>query len=251
MKIEAALLTNQGGRERNEDFADYYVTETGGCWIVADGLGGHKGGEEASKTVVQTTIEAFQKDSFISCDHVSNYIIKSHNKLYHLQKEHKSPSAFRTTIAILTIHKNKAIWGHIGDSRLYHFQNNTIISQTKDHSLCQTLVNIGELKQEDIRFHEDRSRLLQALGMEKQLKPTITGEPIHVQNNDAFLLCTDGFWEYVTEVEMETTLLKVKTPQQWLTLMQDILLTRVPNKHDNYTAVGLFIGGRGDKHVRV
>ncbi|RBW68950.1 PP2C family protein-serine/threonine phosphatase [Bacillus taeanensis] len=251
MKMITALLSNQGGRKNNEDFADYCLTETGGCWVVADGLGGHKGGETASKTAAHTILSTFKKNPSLSNESLPNCINEAHHNLLKLQQNQHSPFSFRTTITILTIENEKARWGHIGDSRLYHFKNSIIQSQTKDHSLCQTLVNIGEINQEEIRFHEDRSRLLQALGMEKQLKPSIITDSVSLHNDDAFLLCTDGFWEYVTEKEMEHTLLKAKTPQQWLTFMQDILLPRVSKKHDNYTAIAIFIAERGEEHVGI
>ena len=73
----------------------------------------------------------------------------------------KSPSSpeMRTTIVLLVADPQPARWGHVGDSRLYHFRGGRIINQTKDHSVPQALVNSGEIKPEEVRFHEDRHRL--------------------------------------------------------------------------------------------
>ena len=145
----------------------------------------------------------------------------------------------KTTLVFLYIEDGCARWMHIGDSRLYHFSGGHLQSQTMDHSVSQMAVLMGEITPQEIRFHEDRNRVLRALGGDNA-KPDVSAPVILTGGNDAFLLCTDGFWEYVYEEEMEKTLQNAKTPQEWLKSMETILRTRTPADSDNFTAAAVF-----------
>src|SRR5207247_2143972 len=83
----------------------------------------------------------------------------------------------------------------------------------------------GQISVDDIRHHVDRSRLLRSLGEGGELKPAVTA-PALIADGDAFLLCTDGFWEYVLEPEMESDLAAAATPSEWLAIMQRRLAAR-------------------------
>jgi serine/threonine protein phosphatase PrpC len=100
-------------------------------------------------------------------------------------------------------------------------------------------VFMGEITTHEIRFHEDRNKVLRALGGENA-KAEVSEEVEVAEGRDAFLLCTDGFWEYVYEPEMEDLLQKAKDPQDWLKQMEKILLSRVSGENDNYTAAAVF-----------
>ena len=145
----------------------------------------------------------------------------------------------KTTLVFLAIEKGQARWMHVGDSRLYHFHAGTIANQTMDHSVSQMAVLMGEITPHQIRFHEDRNRVLRALGGESA-KPDLSSAISREEGKEAFLLCTDGFWEYVYESEMEQTLGQSKDPQQWLDKMLTILHSRTPADNDNFTAAVVF-----------
>jgi serine/threonine protein phosphatase PrpC len=149
----------------------------------------------------------------------------------------------RTTLVVLASDGQRARWAHVGDSRLYHLRGGRIASQTLDHSVPQALARAGEIRPDEIRCHEDRNRLLRTLGNEDEARPTVLGEPVLLEPDDAFLLCTDGFWEFVTEAEIEVTLAKAATPEDWLTTMATRLLNRADPGHDNYTAVAVWVAG--------
>src|SRR5262249_22578377 len=117
--------------------------------------------------------------------------------------QHANPALtqMRTTLVVLLITGAQAAWAHVGDSRLYHFRGARIAAQTRDHSFSQTLVDSGHIKADALRFHEDRSRLLRTLGT-PNCQPDVA-DPVDLKPGDAFLLASDGFWEPVTEREME------------------------------------------------
>ena len=156
------------------------------------------------------------------------------------QEEDHMLASMRTTIVLLVTDFQSAMWAHIGDSRLYHFRSGRIIFQTKDHSVPQAMADAGDITHESIRFHEDRNRLLRSLGKESDLRPVIQKAPVPLHKGDAFLLCTDGFWEYVTETEMEVDLVKSDKPEQWLQNMEKRIINRADDNNDNYSATAVF-----------
>jgi len=243
MTFDTAKISSSGGREVNEDFADVVQTPALTCWAVADGLGGHRGGEVASKLAVEEVVEAFRSPTDISPSTVSYCIERAHERVRHEQEQSPQLASMRTTIVLLICDGEKALWGHVGDARLYHFRRGGIRYQTKDHSVPQTLVAAGEIESRDIRFHEDRGRILRALGQEGNLKTQVPDEAITVQPGDAFLLCTDGFWEYVTEARMEVTLAQSPTADSWLGRMEQIIWSCADDGHDNYSAIGVIANG--------
>jgi PPM family protein phosphatase len=234
-----AQLSNRGGRANNEDSTLSSSDSNTFCWVLADGLGGHGGGEEASRIACAAVVKSFQSNPALSPEAVHGHILYADEALRIEQRANPALARMRSTIVVLVANSNSAVWGHVGDSRLYHFRANRIVNQTKDHSVPQSLVDAGEIRPSDIRHHDDRSRLLRALGEEQPARPTVLPGPLSIGRGDAFLLCTDGFWENVYEVEMELDLAKSRIPFDWLSHMENRLQERVDGSHDNYTAVAI------------
>lgn len=247
MQIITDQITNAGGRKINEDYGGYKELKGSICWVLADGLGGHHGGETASKLAVDSILESFEnKYEHIDNPEISNECLNelidlAQNKLLEAQRKDESLSSMRTTLLVLLSNYTESLWAHIGDSRLYYFSNGQILHQTKDHSLAQLLVDSGELSIEQIRNHPDRNRLLNVLGNKDSVKPSNGVGKILLNKDDAFLICTDGFWEHIQEIEMEVDLVKSKNPEEWLYHMHNRLLGRVTDDCDNYTAIAIWI----------
>lgn len=243
MHMISAYLSKPGGRKVNEDSCDQKVLPGGqGIWVVADGLGGHGGGDVASVIVTQSLLNTFRDNPAISADALSAHLDAAQQALLARQEAEPRLAAMRTTVVALLGDGKTAIWGHVGDTRLYHFRKGRIIAQTKDHSVPQAMADAGDIAQEDIRHHEDRNRLLRSLGNEGKLRLTVEPQPRKIQIGDAFLLCTDGFWEYVTETEMSLCWAKSTSPELWMERMEKTLLKRAPSNHDNYTGIAVFVG---------
>lgn len=240
MKFHTATLSRIGGRHSNQDYCDFTGLKNGHCWVVADGLGGHKGGEIASRLAVEAVIEDFTRHPDFSVSAIEEHIESAQNALLLRQKESPELESMRTTIALLISNNRKVLWAHVGDTRLYIFRSGKIAFQSKDHSVPQALADAGEITPAEIRFHEDRNRLLRALGTDGDLRPTFQEKKTAVRHKDAFLICTDGFWEYVDEGEMEKTLRDSPSPDMWLGNMEKILLGKITGRNDNYTAIGIF-----------
>ncbi|MEH7523944.1 protein phosphatase 2C domain-containing protein [Bacillus sp. JJ1503] len=239
MQYSSASISNKGGREVNQDFIGFNELENGGCWVVADGLGGYQAGEVASRLAVETILQESQMRNDIQWlkegIEQTQKVIRKHLLLETTAKP------MRTTVVVLLCKNSFATWAHVGDSRLYMIRNGKVMVQTKDHSVCQALVNAGEITADQIRFHEDRNRLFRVLGSEGAVKATFPENEMTVYPGDSFLLCSDGFWEYITEEEMENTRLICSTPSDWLQLMEINLKGRTLENNDNYSAIAVFV----------
>ena len=148
----------------------------------------------------------------------------------------------RTTLNVLLADEEKIFWSHIGDSRTYYFKDKNLVRRTFDHSVPQMLAAAGQISESDIRFHEDRNRLLKVLGVEGQ-KPAFESEtPLKNEGNQQFLLCSDGFWELISEEQILLCLDEAEEPQLWLDNMVELVSRNSRGRStDNITAVAVWI----------
>lgn len=233
--IQTASYTDIGGREHNEDCVRMSERDGGLCLVVADGLGGHGGGSDASCAAAELICREW--DGTVSEDRLDALVRAAHSKVLGMQT---AVCSMKTTVTLLTISGMKAAWAHVGDSRIYHFHDGELVHQTRDHSASQIAVMLGNITEEEIRFHEDRNRVYRALGQDGELKVDTHFEPLR-PGRHAFLLCTDGFWEYVLEPEMESDLAASHGPDDWLKHMRSRLAARVPAGNDNNTAAAVWV----------
>ena len=240
MNFRIAKICKQGGRDYNEDTCDYVQTEKGVILCLSDGLGGHGGGHIASSICVNEGLASLKESSF-QPEALQQAILNAQSEILEKQKQDPDLSKMRTTAVFCKLVNGQALWAHVGDSRFYHFSGGQLVFQSKDHSVPQVLASTGEIEVADIRYHEDRNRLTSALGNEDRLKIATEQSPHKVNIGDAFLLCTDGFWENITEVEMQVDMAKSHNVEQWLNLMEIRLLERVNGNHDNYSAIALWV----------
>ena len=193
------------------------------------GNGGHENGEVASACAIK----------YFETHRCSEYSKESLLSL--VEGAHKAVQALnteaRTTVAACFTSEDMFHYINVGDSRIYYFKNNSLYAQSKDHSVCQAAVDMGTMAYEDIRTSEDRSSLLKVLGNEGELNLKRFYEPIKMEDGDAFLVCSDGFWEFVYEGEMEADLLKAGSADEWLNSMLKRQLLRAKNEDDNYTVI--------------
>lgn len=245
MKMEYSFLTDRGEREINEDAAGARVTEACGCFAVADGLGGHAGGEVASSLAVQTFLQDFDGETQPERTGTGDFLKKSFNdaqeRILKGQAEDRRSGDMKTTMTALVRFGRYIQWAHVGDTRLYCFRDNRLVRRTYDHSVPQMRVYAGELKESEIRGNEDRNRVLRVLGKEWTRPEYDLSEVIEAEPGQAFLICTDGFWEWVLEDRMMSCLRSAETPDEWLKAMRREVLKKGTGKGmDNYTAIAVF-----------
>lgn len=241
MSFYTAQCSLKGSRPCNEDTVLSTETPKGFLAVVADGLGGHGGGNIASRVAAETLQAGFLANPRVSREVLQAVFDRANRAVL----EQQTPQTrMQSTVVSLFYDGECLAFAHAGDSRLYHFLDGRLVCQTMDHSVTQMAALAGEISTKEIRFHEDRNRVLRTLGGEEPVRVELKIETYRVSSRDAFLLCTDGFWEYVWEDEMAVDLSKSAGPEEWLTYMIARIGGRMNGKNDNFSAVALF--GRDD-----
>ena len=238
-----ALVTNVGGRPVNEDSIGAFEKGSFQCFVVCDGLGGHGMGDAASSLVRDHFGQRFER--ITAAKHFLDITFEgAQAALLEQQRQLKADHKMKTTAVALLTDGKKAYIGHIGDSRLYVFDKNAVRIKTTDHSLPQMLVKSGEITEEDIRNHPERNIVMRVMGTkwEDGHKYELM-KPIPLRKCQAFLLCTDGFWELIHESEMCDCLQKAASASDWLIQMNSIVRKNgIPKGEDmdNYSAIAVW-----------
>ena len=233
-----AFKTAVGDRQINEDSLMMCEQNKRYCFVVCDGVGGNGMGDVASNLVAKILVEQSVKHKFDDC--ISKAFAVAQEELLKHQIQNNAKNKMKTTAAMLLVEGNAFCIGHIGDSRVYIFGENNIRYKTVDHSVPQILALAGEISEDEIRNHPDRNVLLKAMGT-KWEKPMFDVSPIMpISEFKAALVCSDGFWEYITENEMLDLLKDSTDSSEWLNKMLLIAESAAINdKRDNYSAIAI------------
>lgn len=232
MKISLSYYSDIGHRKNNEDSLSATEVKNGVLAVVADGLGGHQNGEYASREAVSTMNRLLIEEE-LSEDSLEDAVLEADDAVRRL---HETVPGALTTIAVLWLCDERAVAAHVGDTRIYQFRGGRVLYQSVDHSAAQLAVMAGEISLEEIRGHRDRNKLIRVLGGESA--PRVAQRLLDVRANDAFLLCSDGFWEQIREEEMLAALEGKNDAGAWL----DEMRKRVePAARDNNTAICIII----------
>ena len=238
--FDIAATSMPAGRPVNEDYIGHAAQAGRSLYALADGLGGHGKGDEASKTAVEAAVRQFDKGGE-PAELLAEMFQQAQDNVMRRQEEFGNANMMKTTLALLLLDGPRAWYGHIGDSRIYFFDNRRYAQRTLDHSVPQMLVSSGQIRERDIRGHEDRNRLLRVIGIEwSEPKYEIAPQPFELYCGDAILLCSDGFWELITERQMQSALKDALSANEWLRKMERIVLAAGEKKEmDNYSAIAI------------
>lgn len=232
MHINASYYTACGRRDKNEDCLALVEGAYGLLAIVSDGLGGYAAGEVASRLTIDILREKL-KDHPVSRAALAQAIQLAN----HTIAARQSPALpMRSAVAVLWMDQTHAIAANVGDCRIYQLRKGQIIYQSTDHSIAQMTLLSGENVPHTLRTSPDRNKLVRALGDSGEL--CIDFAALTVMPGDRFLICSDGFWEPVTELEMLRTSIFTANAMQWLSEMNR---TATAWAMDNQSAIAIVI----------
>jgi protein phosphatase len=205
VQLKFYQLTSAGNRELNQDYMAHIIQDDYALFVVADGLGGHYGGEKASrffchglmqcapaysKRMVQNPPETF-----------SAWIAAAVAEMKTLFCGDTSLYEAHTTCAILYLDKRLVLTGHCGDSRIYRMNPRQILWRSKDHSIPQQLLQQGRISEQEVGRHPEQNVLTRSLNADKAHKVEINLYP-GVKKGETFIVCSDGFWGAIKEAEL-------------------------------------------------
>lgn len=205
MSWQFSLASDVGGRAEQQDCLDRInLNDTNAhLVIVADGMGGHRDGALAARTVVETARRHLNAD--VRTDpraFLETLCLESHRAINALDEdEDRSPGS---TCILLYVNGPEAYWAHVGDSRLYHFRKGTLLSRTQDHSVAQLMVEQGRLSEAEIAGNSLQNQLFMRLGGSKVPQPDFGATEVEAE--DILMLCSDGFWAHIDPAEVVSTL---------------------------------------------
>ncbi len=219
--MEISSKTDKGiVRKNNEDsllvippWSSISISKKACLFLVADGMGGQNAGEVASHIAANFAKEWFtQKDlNEITPQMVDDLINSANEKVWEYSRQHPETNGMGTTFTIMIIKGDKAIIGHIGDSRVYRLNNNTLTQLTNDHSIVGEQVRLGKLTPNQARVHPARGILSKVLGARQFIKADIF--ETEIKADDEFVLCTDGVYCMLDSEEIEK-IIKSTQPEQ-------------------------------------
>ncbi|MGA9075347.1 MAG: Stp1/IreP family PP2C-type Ser/Thr phosphatase [Candidatus Sulfotelmatobacter sp.] len=211
--MEVASLSDVGcQRDNNEDSylywepaADREFHRKGRLAVIADGMGGYEGGQEASRLAVETVREVY--DHVVRDDPRAALLeafATAHQRIQTYALQHPDLHGMGTTCTALVVRDRQLYFAHVGDSRLYLIRGGRISRLTRDHSYVGRLVESGIVRAEDAEKHPHRHILTAALGAGTEVAVDGAEHGMALQDRDDLLLCTDGLWGVVTDEELET-----------------------------------------------
>ena len=182
-------------REKNQDY--YYVSEENDepkIYILADGMGGYKGGEVASKLAtdsvkkyIQSNFDSIIKDKESILKLIASAVEYANMVVYEKSKETQELEGMGTTLEVCLIYNNKAYIGHVGDSRVYRIRKEVIRKLTKDHSYVQQLIEDKKITREEAKTHPKKNMITRALGCTPYVEPDLRAR--NFEKGDIFILC--------------------------------------------------------------
>lgn len=223
-------------RQAQEDSHDIAVmTPNGDVFVVCDGMGGHVGGKMASSIAVRSIIEHLKKEKYATPYEAMDGALQYANmQILGYANEHPELKGMGTTACILILQDDCAYIAHVGDSRIYLYlgKEKQLHRITKDHSFVQTLVDAGQIKDEEAEHHPNKNRILKALGIKPELQPTFNyqNKPILPKNGDIFLICSDGLSGMISE----KTIADVLGSKQTIEQKGDLLIEKALKGEDGY-----------------
>lgn len=239
MKFSVFQVSRRGGRPRNEDRMGYCYTREAALFLLADGMGGHPGGDIAAQIALQTMAARFQREAVpqVPCPatFLGTSLLAAHQAITRHALARGLAEPPRTTLVAALVQGAVLTWIHCGDSRLYLVRAGRVLARTRDHSYLAHLAQRGggDAPQGPV----PRNLLFTCLG--SPLNPIHdAGGPVPLKQGDKFLLCSDGLWDSVPESRIVERLALMPVSQAVPQLAEEALRLGGP-RGDNVTLIAV------------
>jgi serine/threonine protein phosphatase PrpC len=244
--VDIASRSEAGSRKYNEDYLQHGELDRGWYAVLADGAGGHDNGGVASDLAARVAIYELghrANQQSLSPQALGDVIRSAHEVLNEQQLGMQGHQRMHTTLVVLWIDKaeGSALWAHAGDSRLYVLRQGQVDQVSRDDSVVQSLVDAGLLDPAEARQHPNRNQLIAALGIDEPIEPHCCLAALALQDGDAFLLCSDGWYDQLDANDIESSLAAARDADAWLAAMQQFVQARQRPNQDNFSAVAVRI----------
>lgn len=211
MRVRSCAISDVGRkRQKNED--SYLINDELNIFVVADGMGGHAGGEYASRIAITTIEEMFRQQNGNTSppeEIVDKAIRDASAKIISKAEEDQALKGMGTTVICLHLDGKRAVLGHVGDSRAYLFRDGALEQLTEDHSLVNEQVKTGLITAEEAKTHQFKNIITRSVGVTPEVEVDIVIKKLKV--GDSFLICSDGLSNLVEMKEMEKELSERET----------------------------------------
>ncbi|MEA2237749.1 MAG: family protein phosphatase [Thermoanaerobaculia bacterium] len=209
--VQAVLRTDVGlVRSENQDFGTYTTPREeshshpgGRLLVVADGMGGHRGGATASRLAGETVkAQYLGSETYDISQALREALARANARIFSEAQANPDLRGMGTTTSALVVKNNQAWFAHVGDSRIYVVRGDDIRQITEDHSLVASMVREGLLTAKEAETHPRRNVLQRSMGVAEDVEIDVFG-PFDVQKDDVFILCSDGLHGLVKEPELK------------------------------------------------
>ncbi len=254
--IEICNLTNVGcERAENQDYFGYFEPESddefekkGRLAVVADGMGGHAGGDVASRLAVEMILQTYKEHSSLHPTEILKLAFERANaEIVERARQQAELAEMGSTCTALALQNGHAYFAHVGDSRAYLIRDNHILKLTRDHSVVEEMIAEGLIQREEALNHPQKNVITRALGMGPQVNVDVSQMPIPLYVGDAFLVCSDGLTGLVSDQEIRAIIVDHSTAGAGRQLL-DLALNR--GGYDNITIQILRVTGGDRRDLR-
>ena len=234
-KFETRFFSETGTQSKNNDYFGYIQLDNYAIWVAADGYDEEAGADVAAKLAVSSAIEYFMLRPRFNPEVIKEIMEYANLKVKEKQEETEKYSLMHTSLLVVISNYNSFLYGNVGNTRLYHLRGGYVVSQSRDDTIAQLLVDENALDMNDMKYHRQRNDLLQAIGDFGKIKPNIIKNPVTLQENDMLCLTTIGFWENIDEREMEVEISRYPNKDSLLRSLEHKVMATIRESVENYT----------------
>lgn len=233
--FKTAFISEAGSELKNNDYFGFVELDDMACYVIADGITQMKDAQSA-KEAIESVINAFEDEPSLSKNAMKRYLKRANKELL----DRKSYEKLKASVTVVVTNYEKVRYGHAGNTRLRIYREGHRLHSSEDMSLSQDMVKTDKLPADKLSEHEERNNLYAYLGQEG-FRPFVS-KKIRLSNSDIIILYTRGIWENVDEGELDDVFGEAgNEPMEECDKIEDLLLSRQPEKLDNYTFAAIYI----------